>query len=120
MKKVYLCSRFRGVLMSRIAKWCNGSTTDSGSVCLSVIWAFAQYIGDPGNFADTPPITFTGRIIACIIGILGIAIFAVPAGLIGSAFTEVMEKDEKREKAEKILSDLKKRLSIFSVAIPNS
>ena len=66
----------------------------------SVVWAFAQYIGDPGNFADTPPITFTGRIIACIIGILGIAIFAVPAGLIGSAFTEVMEKDEKKEKIE--------------------
>lgn len=63
----------------------------------SVVWAFAQYIGDPGNFADTPPITFTGRIIACIIGILGIAIFAVPAGLIGSAFTEVMEEDSKSE-----------------------
>ena len=66
----------------------------------SVVWAFAQYIGDPGGFADTPPITFTGRIIACVIGILGIAIFAVPAGLIGSAFTEVMEKDEKKEKIE--------------------
>ena len=67
----------------------------------SVVWAFAQYIGDPGGFADTPPITFTGRIIACIIGVLGIAIFAVPAGLIGSAFTEVMEKDEKKEKIER-------------------
>jgi len=66
----------------------------------SVLWAFAQYIGDPGNFADTPPITVTGRIIACIIGVLGIAIFAVPAGLIGSAFSEVMEKDERKEKAE--------------------
>ena len=64
----------------------------------SVLWAFAQYIGDPGGFADTPPITITGRIIACIIGVLGIAIFAVPAGLIGSAFSEVMEKDEKAEK----------------------
>lgn len=66
----------------------------------SVLWAFAQYIGDPGNFADTPPITITGRIIACIIGVLGIAIFAVPAGLIGSAFSEVMEKDERKEKSE--------------------
>lgn len=63
----------------------------------SVVWAFAQYIGDPGGFADTPPITFTGRIIACIIGVLGIAIFAVPAGLIGSAFTEVMEEDKHAE-----------------------
>lgn len=66
----------------------------------SVVWAFAQYIGDPGGFADTPPVTFWGRIIACIIGVLGIAIFAVPAGLIGSAFSEVMEKDERKEKAE--------------------
>lgn len=66
----------------------------------SVLWAFAQYIGDPGNFADTPPITVTGRIIACIIGILGIAIFAVPAGLIGSAFSEVMENDDRKEKSE--------------------
>ncbi len=63
----------------------------------SVVWAFAQYIGDPGGFADTPPITTCGRIIACIIGVLGIAIFAVPAGLIGSAFTEVMEEDEREE-----------------------
>ena len=66
----------------------------------SVLWAFAQYIGDPGGFADTPPITFIGRVIACIIGVLGIAIFAVPAGLIGSAFSEVMEKDERKEKSK--------------------
>lgn len=59
----------------------------------SVVWSFAQYIGDPGAFADTPPITLIGRLIACVIGILGIAIFAVPAGLIGSAFTEVMDED---------------------------
>ena len=63
----------------------------------SVVWAFAQYIGDPGGFADTPPITLTGRLIACVIGILGIAIFAVPAGLIGSAFTEVMDEDKEDE-----------------------
>ena len=63
----------------------------------SVVWAFAQYIGDPGGFADTPPITLVGRLIACAIGILGIAIFAVPAGLIGSAFTEVMDEDSKAE-----------------------
>lgn len=66
----------------------------------SVIWAFAQYIGDPGGFANTPPITLTGRLIASFIGVLGIAIFAVPAGLIGSAFSEVMEKDDRKEKAK--------------------
>ena len=67
----------------------------------SVVWAFAQYIGDPGGFADTPPITFIGRLIACVIGVLGIAIFAVPAGLIGSAFTEVMDEDSNTEELKK-------------------
>ena len=62
----------------------------------SVVWAFAQYIGDPGGFADTPPVTLAGQIIACLVGILGIAIFAVPAGLVGSSFSDVME-DEKKE-----------------------
>lgn len=63
----------------------------------SVVWAFAQYIGDPGGFAETPPITFGGRIIACIIGVLGIAIFAVPAGLIAGGFSEAMEDDRRNE-----------------------
>lgn len=61
---------------------------------VSVVWAFAQYIGDPGGFAETPPVTFIGRIIACIIGILGIALFAVPAGLVGAGFTDAMKEEE--------------------------
>ena len=64
----------------------------------SVLWAFAQYIGDPGGFADTPPITFAGRLIACIIGVLGIAIFAVPAGLIGAGFSEAMDNEKQAQK----------------------
>lgn len=63
----------------------------------SVIWAFAQYIGDPGGFADMPPMTLAGQIIACLVGVLGIAIFAVPAGLIGSGFSEVMEEEQKEK-----------------------
>lgn len=66
----------------------------------SVLWAFAQYIGDPGNFADTPPITFWGRVIAVLVGVLGIAIFAVPAGLLGSGFIEVIEDDKKKKELE--------------------
>ena len=37
----------------------------------SVVWSFAQYIGDPGQVADNPPITMVGRVVACIIGLLG-------------------------------------------------
>ena len=77
---------------------------DNGIV--SVVWAFAQYIGDPGGFAETPPITIVGRLIACVIGVLGIAIFAVPAGLIGAGFTEAMADDKK----ERVIAENRKRL----------
>lgn len=69
---------------------------------VSVMWAFAQYIGDPGQFADTPPVTVFGRIIACIVGILGIAIVAVPTGIIGAGFTDAIEN---RNNNEKIIND---------------
>ena len=76
----------------------------------SVVWAFALYIGDPGGFADTPPVTFIGRIIACVIGLLGIALFAVPAGLVGAGFTEVMENEQRKER---IKSDIEKLKLVF-------
>ena len=76
----------------------------------SVVWAFAQYVGDPGGFADTPPVTFAGRVIACIIGLLGIALFAVPAGLVGAGFSEAME-DEKM--AKKVARNIKSIVHSF-------
>lgn len=63
----------------------------------SVIWAFAQYIGDPGGFAETPPISIPGKVIACIVGLLGIAIVTVPAGILGAGFTEAIEKENHKE-----------------------
>ena len=71
---------------------------DNGAV--SVLWAFAQYIGDPGQFADTPPVTVVGRIIACIVGLLGIAIVAVPTGIIGAGFTDAIENRHHQEEVE--------------------
>ncbi len=66
----------------------------------SVMWAFAQYIGDPGGFADTPPVSVPGKVIACIVGLLGIAIVAVPAGILGAGFTEAIEKENHKETIE--------------------
>lgn len=66
----------------------------------SVLWAFGQYIGDPGGFAENPPITGFGKFIACIVGLLGIAIVAVPAGILGSGFTEAIEHERDDLKLE--------------------
>lgn len=85
---------------------------DNGAV--SVMWAFAQYIGDPGQFADTPPVTVVGRIIACIVGLLGIAIVAVPTGIIGAGFTDAIENrnhdDEVRSDAAKLRNGFERKL----------
>ena len=59
----------------------------------TLVWSFAKYLGDPGKIADYPLVTAWGNVLAVIVGVLGIAIFAVPAGLIGSGFTEVMEAE---------------------------
>lgn len=63
----------------------------------SLLWAFTRYIGDPGKFAGPGPITFTGRLVASLIGIVGIMIFAVPAGLIGSGFRSAIEKELRKK-----------------------
>ena len=85
---------------------------DNGAV--SVMWAFAQYIGDPGQFADTPPVTVVGRIIACIVGLLGVAIVAVPTGIIGAGFTDAIEnrnhEDEVRSDAAKLRNGFERKL----------
>lgn len=63
----------------------------------TIVWAFAKYLGDPGKISDFELVTPWGHFIAAIIGILGIAIFAVPAGLIGSGFTDAMDEERKME-----------------------
>jgi hypothetical protein len=75
----------------------------------SVLWAFTRYLGEIGNLiVSTPPITSVGKIIACIIGILGIAIFAVPAGLIGAGFIEAIDNELHKEMTDKNIEKLKR------------
>ena len=63
----------------------------------SLLWAFTRYIGDPGKFSGPGPVTFTGRLVACLIGIVGILIFAVPAGLVGGGFRTAIEKELRKK-----------------------
>lgn len=74
----------------------------------SVLWAFAQYIGDPGGFGDTPPVTVFGKAIACVVGLLGIAIVAVPAGILGAGFTETIETEAAKNKLEENVDKLRR------------
>ncbi len=68
----------------------------------SLVWAFTRYIGDPGEFSSITPTTLVGRWMATLIGIVGILIFAVPAGLIGGAFTSAIENDQRKSHLKKM------------------
>lgn len=73
----------------------------------AVLWAFNQYIKDPGGLAYTPPVSMVGKLIAVAIGILKIAIFAVPAGLIGSGFLQAVNAQKEKENLENISDKLR-------------
>ena len=60
------------------------------------IWPYEKYLGDPGKVVDDPLLSPIGKFIGTLVGIMGVAIFAVPAGLIGSGLTDAMD-EEKRE-----------------------
>ena len=67
----------------------------------ALVWAYTRYIeGGDGVFAGAP-ITVVGKIVASLIGTIGIAIVAIPAGLIGSGFMDaIAEENRETELAE--------------------
>ena len=62
----------------------------------ALVWTFVKYVDDPADIGDAP-VTVFGKVVGTLVGVLGIAIFAVPAGLIGSGLMDAMA-EEKREK----------------------
>lgn len=73
----------------------------------AMLWPLIKYIDDPAEIGVVPPVTVFGKIVGSLVGVLGIAIFAVPAGLIGSGLIGAMEE----EKREKELIDFRKRVA---------
>lgn len=79
-----------------------------GDIIDAFIWSLSKFIGGVGGYGDFEPITFWGQVMATIVGLLGIALFAVPAGIIGAGFIEEIEAiksdEELKEKNEKLLT----------------
>jgi hypothetical protein len=59
------------------------------------------------GYGDLSPITPWGRTLTVIISILGIAIFALPAGILASAFTDQlrMDREDFEERVKRLLAD---------------
>lgn len=79
---------------------------DSYWSCLA--WANTRYIEGGDGVFEGGPITIVGRIIAFLLGLVGIAIVAIPAGLIGSGFMDAIAEEKRLHELEAIRSRLKK------------
>ena len=62
-----------------------------GDIIDAFVWSLSKFIGGVGGYGNFEPITLWGQVIATIVGLLGIALFAVPAGIIGAGFVEEIE-----------------------------
>lgn len=72
----------------------------------SLVWTLTQYLGNAGFIFDKAPVTTVGKIVAVLLGMISIALVAIPAGLIGSGFMDAIAQ----EKREKEIEEYKKRL----------
>ena len=68
-----------------------------GDIIDAFVWSLSKFIGGVGGYGDFEPITFWGQVMATIVGLLGIALFAVPAGIIGAGFVEEIEEIKRNE-----------------------
>jgi voltage-gated potassium channel len=51
------------------------------------------------GYGDVTPVTHGGRVIAGIASLLGVAMFALPAGVLGAGFTEAFQKASEKTRA---------------------
>lgn len=72
----------------------------------SLVWTLTQYLGNAETVMDKAPVTTVGKVVAVLLGLISIALVAVPAGLIGSGFMDAIAQ----EKREKEIEEYKRRL----------
>jgi len=74
----------------------------------ALVWIIVKYVDDPADVAIAP-VTLLGQFVGTMVGMIGIAIFAVPAGLVGSGLLDAMADDRREETVEKNSRLLHKR-----------
>lgn len=90
----------------------NAYTESSFKNILEVfIWSIGKYTGDYGAIAVKNPISEMGKVIATVNGLLGIALFALPAGLLASAFIEQLEEKRKMQTINERIKKIEKHFA---------
>lgn len=68
-----------------------------GSIPATMWWAMETLT--TVGYGDVYPITLSGRFLGSLVAILGIGLFALPAGILSSGFTEELQKRRREEAA---------------------
>ena len=106
---ISLCILIVITALFTIVLWLAESHNNSDYTILdSLVWIVVKYVEDPAEVA-IPPVTLFGQIIGTLVGILGVAIFAGPAGFIGSGLLDAMADQKERELTEANSKKLHKR-----------
>ena len=72
----------------------------------AIVWAYTRYMEGGDGVFEGGPVTVVGKVIASLLGIIGIAIVAIPAGLVGSGFMDAIAE----EKRERELAEMRHRM----------
>ena len=69
------------------------------------------------GYGDLHPVSTGGKVLSMVISLMGVLMFALPAGILGSGFVEVMQQhlqDEEEQQSKQILRliDLVEQLSV--------
>ena len=104
-----LCILLVITFLFTIVLWLAESNNNSAySFWDALVWIIVKYVEDPAEVA-TAPATVFGQVIGTLVGVLGIAIFAVPAGFIGSGLLDAMADQKQRDIIAKNSIKLHKR-----------
>lgn len=73
----------------------NAQPDDYASIPESMWWSILALTGN----GQRPPITLPGRLIGALVSVLGVGLFALPAGIIASGFSSRLDEKERRSTA---------------------
>lgn len=68
------------------------------SIPQAMWWAIATLT--TVGYGDITPVTGLGRVMGAVVAVVGIALFALPTGILGSGFVEELEKGRARERKQ--------------------
>lgn len=91
---------FIAVILAGLMCYAESVVNPAYSYWDALIWIFVKFVDDPAEMV-VAPVTLFGQIVGTLVGFVGIALFAVPAGLIGSGFMDAMRESKRKKELKK-------------------